>query len=320
MIIGTRGSQLALAQAKNVARLLEELGFETSLKIIKTSGDRFTDRPLHAVSSGVGAFVRELDDVMLAGEIDIAVHSMKDMPTVRPPSLSTAAVLKRDTPFDILLTYDGSPLDDLPEQSIIGTSSLRRAAQIKRYRPDLITQDLRGNIDTRLRKLQEGQYDGILLAKAGLERMGWELEGEILSPDFFCPSPNQGTVAVVTRTGTEAEDAVSKLDHNESRIVTEIERILITELGGGCTTPLGSYAEITPDRKEIHVRAEVLSLDGRETVRIDEFIPMRGGIEKARELGQRLVEMGGKRLAEEALLQISRDSCDDSCNSDYSYN
>jgi hydroxymethylbilane synthase len=310
MIIGTRGSQLALAQTKNVARLLKELGVDTSVRIIKTSGDRFTDRPLHVVSSGVGAFVRELDDVMLAGEIDIAVHSMKDMPTVRPSSLSTAAVLKRDTPFDILLTYDGSTLDELPEQSVIGTSSLRRAAQVRRFMPDLVTQDLRGNIDTRLRKLREGLYDGILLAKAGLERMGWELEGEILSPDFFCPSPNQGTVAVVTGAGTEAEAAVSKLDHQESRIVTEIERILITELGGGCTTPLGSYAEITPDGKQIRVRAEVLSLDGRETIKIDEFIPMRGGVEKARELGQMLVKMGGKRLAEEALLQLSRDSCD----------
>lgn len=315
MIIGTRGSQLALAQTENVARLLKEKGVETSIKIIKTSGDRFTDRPLHAVSGGVGAFVRELDDIMLAGEIDIAVHSMKDMPTIRPKAIPTVAVLKRDTPFDILLTYDGTPLDELPEQSIIGTSSLRRTAQIRRYRPDIITQNLRGNIDTRLRKLREGQYDGIMLAKAGLERMGWEIEGEILSPDFFCPSPNQGTVAVVTREGTEAEAAVSMLDHTESRIVTEIERILIAELGGGCTTPVGSYAEITPDRQEIHVRAEVLSLDGREAIRIDEFIPLRGGIEKARELGHRLVEMGGRRLAEEALLQISRgadseNSCD----------
>lgn len=310
MIIGSRGSQLALAQTENVARLLKEQGVETSIKIIKTSGDRFTDRPLHAVSGGVGAFVRELDDVMLAGEIDIAVHSMKDMPTIRPAGLPTVAVLKRDTPFDILLTYDRTPLDELPEQSIIGTSSLRRAAQIRRYRPDLVTQELRGNIDTRLRKLKEGHYDGILLAKAGLERMGWELEGEILSPDFFCPSPNQGTVAVVTRAGTEAEAAVSTLDHTESRIVTEIERILVSELGGGCTTPVGSYAELTPDKQEIRVRAEVLSLDGRETVGIDEFIPMRGGIEKARELGHRLVEMGGRRLAEEALLQISKNACD----------
>ncbi|AKB35104.1 Porphobilinogen deaminase [Methanosarcina siciliae C2J] len=317
MIIGTRGSQLALAQTENVARLLKERGVETSIQIIKTSGDRFTDRPLHAVSGGVGAFVRELDDVMLAGEIDIAVHSMKDMPTIRPEGLPTVAVLKRDTPFDILLTYDGTTLDELPEQAIIGTSSLRRTAQIRRYRPDLITQELRGNIDTRLRKLKEGKYDGILLAKAGLERMGWEIEGEILSPDFFCPSPNQGTVAVVTRADPKIEAAVSGLDHTESRIVTEIERILISELGGGCTTPIGSYAELTPDKQEIHVRAEVLSLDGREDVRIDEFIPMVGGLEQARKLGHRLVDMGGKRLAEEALLQISRNACGTENSFDY---
>ncbi len=317
MIIGTRGSQLALAQTENVARLLKEQGVETSIKIIKTNGDRFTDRPLHAISGGVGAFVRELDDVMLAGEIDIAVHSMKDMPTVRPHSIPTVAVLERDTPFDFLLTYDGTPLDELPEQSIIGTSSLRRAAQIRRYRPDLITQELRGNIDTRLRKLKEGQYDGILLAKAGLERMGWELEGEILSPGFFCPSPNQGTVAVVTRADTEAEAAVSKLDHTESRIVTELERILISELGGGCTTPIGSYAELTPDKKEIKVLAEVLSLDGREVVRVEEVIPMLGGIERARKLGHRLVEMGGKKLADEALLQLSKEACGTEDSYDY---
>ncbi len=308
MIIGTRGSNLALAQTELVSRLLKENGVETSQKIIKTSGDRFTDRPLHAVA-GVGAFVRELDDVMLAGEVDIAVHSMKDMPTIRPEELPTVAVLKRDTPFDILLTYDGTPLDELPEQAIIGTSSLRRAAQVRRYRPDLVVQELRGNIDTRLRKLREGQYDGILLAKAGLERMGWEIEGEILSPDFFCPSPNQGTIAVVTRAATEAEKAVSKLDHSQSRIVTEVERILIEELGGGCTTPVGSYAEMTPDGEKIHVRAEVLSLDGLEAARINEVIPLFGCIEKARELGHKLVELGGKRLAEQALSQLSGDSC-----------
>ena len=308
MIIGTRGSQLALAQAKTVARLLNERGFETSLKIIKTSGDRFTDRPLHAVS-GIGAFVRELDEVMLEEDIDIAVHSMKDMPTVRPPELPTVAVLKRDSPFDLLLTYDGTPLDELPEQAVIGTSSLRRAAQVRRYRPDLVVQELRGNIDTRLRKLKEGHYDGILLAKAGLERMGWEFEGEILSPDFFCPSPNQGTIAVVTRAGTEAEAAVSGLDDPKSRILTEVERLLISELGGGCTTPVGSYAEFTPDEKALHVRAEVLSLDGKEDIRINETIPKLGCVEKATELGHRLVEMGGKKLADEALRQLSDDSC-----------
>lgn len=187
MIIGTRGSQLALAQAENVARLLKAQGVETSLKIIKTSGDRFTDRPLHAVSSGVGAFVRELDDVMLAGEIDIAVHSMKDMPTIRPPALPTAAVLKRDTPFDILLTYDGTTLDELPEQSIIGTSSLRRAAQVKRYRPDLITQDLRAMSIRGSGSSKKDNMTASCLPGQGLSAWAGNLKGRFFLPIFSVP-------------------------------------------------------------------------------------------------------------------------------------
>lgn len=311
MIIGTRGSALALAQTEIIERLLKERGVETSRQVIKTKGDRFTDRPLHAVS-GVGAFVRELDDVMLAGKIDAAVHSMKDMPTIRPDEIPTAAVLKRDSPFDILITYDGTELDELPEGAIIGTSSLRRAAQMRRFRPDLVVQELRGNINTRLQKLKDGHYDGILLAKAGLERMGWvdEIQGEVLNPDFFCPSPNQGTIAVSTRAGTVAEKEISTLDHTQTRIETELERILITELGGGCTTPVASYAAFLEDGKNIRVRAEVLSLDGVETVKVDEVIPALGCVEKARELGARLVEMGGKKLVDAALQALSGDCCD----------
>lgn len=311
MIIGTRGSALALAQAETVERLLKERGVDTTRQVIKTIGDRFTDRPLHAVS-GVGAFVRELDDVMLAGEIDIAVNSMKDMPTIRPEELPTAAVLARDSPFDVLITYDGTELDELPTGAIIGTSSLRRAAQMRRYRPDLVIQELRGNINTRLQKLRDGQYDGILLARAGLERMGWvdEIKGEILNPDFFCPSPNQGTIAMSTLAGTEAEKAVSALDHAQTRIETELERLLIMELGGGCTTPVASYATFLEAGETIRVRAEVLSLDGTETIKVDEVIPMLGCLEKARELGQELADMGGKELAEAALLVISRENWD----------
>jgi len=172
MIIGTRGSALALAQADQVAAMLKQHGFDTERKIIKTSGDSFTDRPLHQIP-GVGAFVRELDDRMLDGEIDIAVHSMKDIPTERPDELAIAAVLKRDSPLDVLLTRDGSTLDEMPKGATIGTTSMRRQAQLLRYRPDLVIKDLRGNIDTRRRKVAEGQYDGILLAEAGLQRMGY---------------------------------------------------------------------------------------------------------------------------------------------------
>jgi len=310
MIIGTRGSALAVAQTKTVERLLKERGVKTTRQIIKTVGDRFTDRPLHAVS-GVGAFVRELDEVMLAGNIDLAVHSMKDMPTIRPKEIPTAAVLVRDSPFDVLISYDGTELDELPEGAIIGTSSLRRAAQMRRYRPDLVIQELRGNINTRLRKLREGKYDGILLARAGLERMGWvdKVQAEILNPDFFCPSPNQGTIAVSARAGTEAEKAVSSLDHPKTRIETELERLLIAELGGGCTTPVASYATFLEGGEKIRLRAEVLALDGTETVKIDELVSARTSLEKARELGAKLANSGGRELVKAALQALSEENC-----------
>ncbi|HJH29076.1 MAG TPA: hydroxymethylbilane synthase [Methanosarcinaceae archaeon] len=303
MIIGTRGSGLALAQANLVERLLKENGVETTQLIIKTSGDTFTDRPLHEVA-GVGAFVREIDDRMIAGEIDIAVHSMKDLPTVRPPELSIAAVLKRDSPFDVLLTQDGSTLDELPDGAIVGTTSMRRRAQLLRYRPDLNIQDLRGNIDTRIRKLKEGMYDGILLAEAGLQRMGWEMDVEQLNPDAFCPSANQGTIVIVTKTGSEAEKAVAFLDHAQSRIETEIERIVITEVEGGCVVPIGAFAEEV-EKGVIHVRSEVLALDGSHEIRVDELIMTEDYKTESQKLGHELVKLGGKELVQDAVCQLS---------------
>jgi len=304
MIIGTRGSGLALAQANLVSRMLEERGVKTTQHIIKTSGDTFTDRPLHEVA-GVGAFVREIDDRMLAGEIDLAVHSMKDLPTERPPELSIAAVLERDSPLDVLLTTDGSTLDELPDGAVIGTTSMRRRAQVLRYRPDLDIQDLRGNIDTRIKKLKAGLYDGILLAEAGLQRMGWEMDVERLHPDAFCPSANQGTIVIVTGTDTEAGKAAFRLDHAPTRIETEIERLVIRQVEGGCIVPVGAYAETVGMGAEIHVRAEVLALDGTRDVRVDEVIPLEGYREHALRLGQELVDLGGKELVQDALCQLS---------------
>ena len=308
MIIGTRGSALALAQANLVAKLLKDNGIETTQKIMKTTGDTFTDRPLHEVA-GVGVFVRELDDRMIAGEIDIAVHSMKDLPTVRPPELVIAAVLKRDSPLDVLVTCDGKSLYELPEGAVVGTTSMRRTAQLKRVRPDLVVKDLRGNINTRLRKLNEGQYDAIFMAKAGLQRMGWDhilaLSSE-LDADDFVPSANQGTIVIVTRKGTAAEEAVKFLDHEQTRIETEIERIVITEVGGGCIVPIGSFAEYEDDTIEgddatIRVRAEVLSLDGLNVVKIDESISLKEYAAEAGQIGSRLVKMGGKELVDDAV-------------------
>ncbi|MBN1134418.1 MAG: hydroxymethylbilane synthase [Methanosarcinaceae archaeon] len=304
MIIGTRGSGLALAQTNLIASMLEERGVETTKLIIKTTGDSFTDRPLHEVE-GVGAFVREIDDWMLAGKIDLAVHSMKDLPTERPEELSIAGVLKRDSPFDVLLTNDGSTLDELSYGAVIGTTSMRRRAQLLRYRPDLNIQDLRGNIDTRIRKLKDGLYDGIMLAEAGLQRMGWKMDVERLNPDSFCPSANQGTIVIVTRADTEAEGVAFELDHAPTRMETRIERLVINEVGGGCIVPVGAYAEVLKSGDEIHVRAEVLALDGSREVGVDEVIPVEGYREHAIQLGQEMVRNGGRELVQDAVCQLA---------------
>lgn len=305
MIIGTRGSRLALVQTRKVAALLKEKGIVTDEQIIKTDGDRFTDRPLYQVSTGVGAFVRELDDAMIAEGIEIAVHSMKDLPTARPPELITAAVLPRDSPYDVLMTKDGLTIDELPKNAVIGTSSMRRRAQLLRYRSDLVIEELRGNIDTRLKKLEEGQYDGIILAEAGLERMGWtDRVRTRLDLDFFTPSPNQGTVAVVALAGTPAVEAVALLNNEISQIETRIERLVVTDLEGGCTTPIGAYAKFESGGKKIRVRAEVLSCDGTKSIKVDEKISAENWEEEAQKLGRKLADMGGKMLAEEAICFI----------------
>lgn len=296
--IGTRGSKLALAQANLVKDILAKKGIPTEIKIIKTSGDAFTDRPLHEVQ-GFGVFVREIDDSMLSGEIDIAVHSMKDVPTERPNELTIAAVMKRDSPYDFLLTRNETKLKDLPEGSIIGTTSLRRRAQLTRSRPGLIIKELRGNIDTRLRKLKEGQYDGIFLAEAGLERMKWDLPGERLNPDDFVPSANQGTVVIVTRRDSDAEKAARELNDDKTRLETRIERIIIGILGGGCLVPIGAFAQT--EGTEIHVRTEVLSVDGKRCVKIDEFINPAEYEKEAERIGNELNRKGGGKLVDEAV-------------------
>ena len=305
MIIGTRGSALALAQADIVARALQEIGVETEVRTIKTHGDVVTDRPLHELSNvgGVGAFVREIDEHSLAGDIDIAVHSMKDIPTIRPEQLTTAAILKRDPPYDVLITGggdgNGTSIDDLAAGAVIGTSSLRRRAQLHRFRSDLDIIDLRGNINTRMRKLREGVYDGIILAEAGLVRLGWDIGFERLKIDHFIPSANQGTIPVVTLAASSAGDAVRALDHSQTRVETEIERIVISVLGGGCDVPIGAFAEIVGGDR-VRVRAEVLSLDGSRYERVDETIPVEGYVEHAERVGVELQAKGGGALVKEA--------------------
>ena len=250
LLIGTRGSRLAIVQADIVCAMLKKKGIDVEKVVITTEGDTETGVPLHAIG-GQGVFVRALDEAILSREIDAAVHSMKDIPAVRPPGLLTSAILRRDSPADYLAHT--MPVGEI---HTIGTSSTRRRAQLLRHDPDLCITDLRGNVDTRLRKLESGEFDAIVLAEAGIERLGIDVPGERLPPETFVPSPNQGTIAVVGRSDPSLTELLSVLDDSTTRGDVAIERAVMEQLGGGCYTPQGIFC------REGHLIAEVLSLDG----------------------------------------------------------
>lgn len=293
---------MALRQTEIVVGRLKEIGVEANLCIVKTSGDVFLDKPLYQLS-GWGVFVAEIDDRMLSGEIDLAVHSMKDIPTKRPEKLEIAAILKRDSPYDILVSRDGSMLDDIPNGAAIGTSSMRRAAQLKRARPDLCIHNLRGNLQTRIRKLNQGDYDAIVLAEAGVQRMGIDLKYTVLDPEKFVPSANQGTIVAVAKKGTVAGRMARSLDDLPTRSETMIERRILETVGGGCVVPVAIHAHVSNDK--VRVVAEVLSLDGTRFARIDEILPA-DNLDRASDLGKRLLEMGGRTLVDEAVKAVGK--------------
>ena len=308
--MGSRGSPLALRQAQTVMERLRALGVEPELRLVKTSGDLFLDKPLHQLA-GVGVFVAEIDELMLRGEINLAVHSMKDLPTKRPEELVIAAILKRDSPYDILVPSNGPALqlEDLSEGAVIGTSSMRRTAQLRRARPDLVVKSLRGNLQTRLRKLRAGEYDAIILAEAGLQRMGLDkdqnkdLNYVRLDLERFVPSANQGTIVAVARTGSRAESYCRSMDDMPTRTETMIERKILETVGGGCVVPMAVHAEVAGS--EARVLSEVLSLDGKRFVRLDESISLDGDhLEMAANLGRRLMNIGGRELVDEAVKAV----------------
>lgn len=303
--MGSRGSPLALRQTEIVLERLKPLGVETELRLVKTSGDVFLDKPLHQIS-GFGVFVAEIDDRMLSGEIDLAVHSMKDLPTKRPEELTISAILKRDSPHDILVSRYGfaRSLEDQREGAVVGTSSMRRGAQLRRARPDLMIKSLRGNLQTRLRKLEQGDFDAIVLAEAGLQRMDYELDYTRLDLERFVPSANQGTIVVVAKRGTQAELYSRSIDDMPTRTETMIERKILETVGGGCIVPMAVHADVNGNGAQARVVAEVLSLDGKRFVRLDETISIDDGnryMENAAMLGKRLLEMGGGDLVDEAV-------------------
>lgn len=288
-----------MRQTEIVRERLRPLGVETEIVLVKTSGDVFLDKPLHQLS-GVGVFVAEIDEHMLSGKIDLAVHSMKDLPTKRPKELTVSAILKRDSPADILVSKGGLALDELKEGAVVGTSSMRRTAQLRRTRPDLQVSSLRGNLHTRLRKLNLGDYDAIVLAEAGLQRMGLKLDYARLDKELFVPSANQGTIVVVSKIGTKAEMHSKSIDDVPTRTETMIERKILETVGGGCIVPIAIHADVI--NGAARVLAEVLSMDGKRFVRLDEKISLGDGyLDQAEDMGRRLMEMGGRELVLEAV-------------------
>jgi len=279
------------------------------LKVVRTAGDVQADVPLHEVKGGYGAFVRELDEQLLHGEIDAAVHSMKDIPVKRPGGLAIAAVLERESALDVAITRDGRPLADLPAGSIVGTSSTRRTALVRRHYPDLRPQNIRGNVDTRLNKLGAGDYDAILLAEAGLIRLGLDRPLERLDPYRFVPTANQGVIAVVARESTPAFKEVQALDHGPTRAATTVERIVIEAMGGGCVTPMGVYAG--QEGECLEIVAEILSLDGTRQARVQEMIPSHLYHNRALQLARRLAAAGGTALIEDAKKTLGEGCYDD---------
>ncbi|MBV1889308.1 MAG: hydroxymethylbilane synthase [Proteobacteria bacterium] len=301
--IGTRGSPLALAQANETRdRLIEahpDQGLEDRLEIvvIKTTGDQIQDRPLSEVG-GKGLFVKEIEESLMRGDIDFAVHSMKDMETTLPSDLIIDCILPREDPRDAFISATGKTLDDLPEGAVVGTSSLRRQALILNKRPDLNVCVFRGAVDTRLRKLKEGQADATLLAVAGLNRLGKaSVITQMLEKDQMLPAVAQGAIGIERRENdAEVANLLAPINHLASKQRIDAERAMLAVLDGSCRTPIAGYAEILPDGQLV-LWASLLSPDGSERYDVQGTSTPDEGVPLGRELGQKLRDMAGPDFA-----------------------
>ncbi|MEW5945140.1 MAG: hydroxymethylbilane synthase [bacterium] len=297
--IGTRGSRLALRQTETAADYIRGAfpDVATEIVIIKTKGDRILDAPLSLVG-GKGLFTKELENALSAGEIDVAVHSLKDVPTDVPAGLTIGAVLARENPADALVSRDGADFASLRAGAVVGTSSLRRKAQLARRRPDLRFRDLRGNLDTRLRRLGEGDYDAVVVAAAGLIRLSlWNEQCREIPADVSLPAVGQGAIGIEARDGDATlEPLLAALDHPQTRAETAAERAMMRRLEGGCQVPIGALARIACGR--LHLEGCIVSLDGSVVFRDT----AAGAPEDAEGIGtrlaERLLEAGGTRILE----------------------
>lgn len=298
--IGTRGSMLALRQSENIKAEIESLkpGIRVELRIIKTTGDKITDVPLAKVG-GKGLFVKEIEDALLDGSVDLAVHSMKDVPSEVPEGLELAVVPRREDPRDVLILRRGKGLSDLSTGARVGTSSLRRVSQLLHLRPDLITENLRGNLDTRLRKLDEGLYDAIILAAAGMHRMGWrERISAYLDPLDFVPAIGQGALGIeIRKTDLETRHLLEPLHHRDTATAVEAERGFLMELEGGCQVPIAGHAVVKGG--DVELTGLVASLDGREVFRASRSAPCADAEGLGRGLARELLDAGARRILDE---------------------
>jgi hydroxymethylbilane synthase len=273
---------------------------QIELESIKTTGDKIQDVPLAKVG-GKGLFVKEIEEALLAGEVDLAVHSMKDVPSILPDGLVIGVILRREDPRDVLISPNVRKLSELTAGSRVGTSSLRRAAQVQRLCPDVKIENLRGNLDTRLRKVREGLYEAIILAAAGLHRMGWQDRiTSYLDPEEFLPAIGQGAIGIEIREDNHsAHELLAPLHHVETAIAVEAERSFLKELEGGCQVPIGGHAQLTDD--VVHLDGLVASLDGKEVFRLRRT--ERASLDQARSLGnalaRELLDAGAQRILDE---------------------
>jgi hydroxymethylbilane synthase len=298
--IGSRGSKLALWQANHVSSLLREKGHTVEIEVIKTTGDKILDVSLAKVGTK-GMFTKEIEEALADRRIDLAVHSLKDVPTELQPEFTLAAIMKREDPHDAFISVKYSSINELPQRARVGTSSLRRQCQLKALRPDLEIFPLRGNVDTRLRKLESGEYDAIILAAAGVHRLGLDnFVRSRMAAEIMCSAAGQGALAIETRAGDTATlQYLEFLNHPETRRAIECERALLGSLGGGCQVPIGAFAETLDGM--LNLRAMVGRPDGSQILR--QTAQGSDPVQLGKETAQKLLNQGADKILEEVYRQ-----------------
>lgn len=300
LVIGTRGSKLALWQANYIKNLIEERykNIRVELKIIKTQGDKILDTPLAKIG-GKGLFVKEIENALLDGSADIAVHSMKDVPMDLPEGLILFATPNREEPNDAFLSVKYNSIRELPKNAIVGTSSLRRKLQLLKLRGDLIIKDLRGNVDTRIKKMLNGEFDAIILAKAGLNRLKMkDYIKETISIEDILPAVCQGTIGIELRENDKkTQEIVSFINHQKTMIRTKCERAYLKRLQGGCQVPIAGFSEIKDGK--IYLKGLLSSLDGKQYIYEEGVAPVEQWEELGRNVAEKILNNGGKEILAE---------------------